>query len=166
RVEVAERLIEQQEARRGDDRTRQRHALLLSAAELGSIAAREGFEIDLAKRLADLGIDRGTGLAAGPKPVGDVLEYAHMRPDGVRLEHHVDPAPLRRDIAAVGGDHFGPDANGAVRRRLEAGDAAQSRRLAAAAGAEQGNELAVLDLERDIVDGLERTVGDAERLDA
>ena len=40
--------------------------------------------------------------------------------------------------------------------RLEAGDQAQQRRLAAAGGAEERDELAALDAELRVVDGLDR----------
>ena len=53
--------------------------------------------------------------------------------------HVVDDAAVDRELA--GGD------------RLEAGDHAQRRRLAAARGPEQDHELAVRDGEADVVDG-------------
>ena len=31
-----------------------------------------------------------------PKAEGDVVEHRHVRPDGIVLEHHAHPAPLRR----------------------------------------------------------------------
>ena len=72
----------------------------------------------------------------------------HVGKQRVGLEHHADRALVgaqMRDVLAV-------DANFACGRRLEAGDHAQSRRLAAAAGAEKGDELAALDGEVEVLD--------------
>ena len=49
-------------------------------------------------------------------------------------------------------DHALAEADGAARRKLEAGEHAQGRRLAAARGPEQADELARLDVEVEIVD--------------
>src|SRR5690606_34229501 len=64
-----------------------------------------------------------------------------VREQRVGLEHHAEPAPLRRqrvDAPAVQQDL-------AVRERQQAGEAVQRRRLAAARRAQQGDELARAD---------------------
>ena len=80
----------------------------------------------------------GRGFLSHLDPEQDVLAHAEMREQRVRLEHHRD-APLGRsetgDVAAV--DH-----DPAFRRRVESGDHAQRRRLAAARGPEQDHQLA------------------------
>ena len=58
-----------------------------------------------------------------------------------RLEHHAEPAVARLEIV----DHAAVDADLARGRVLEAGDHAQRRGLAAARGADEHHELAVLD---------------------
>ena len=74
-----------------------------------------------------------------------------MRKQRVVLEHHVD-RPLmrqhRRDVPAV-------EQDAALVRRLETGEHAQQRGLAAAARAEQREELAGADVERQPVDRAE-----------
>ena len=72
-----------------------------------------------------------------------------MRKEGVPLEDGVDRSPVRRqpvDPPAMDGDASGV-------WPLEAADDAQQRRLAAAAGAEQGDEGPRLDPQRDVVEG-------------
>src|SRR5215204_4219829 len=71
-----------------------------------------------------------------------------MRKEGVALEDRVDRPPIRRqpiDPPAVDSDAAGV-------RPLEATDDPQQCRLAAAAGAEQGDESPRLDPQRDVVE--------------
>ena len=81
--------------------------------------------------------------------VRDVVADRHVREQRVVLEHRVDVALERRhvrDVAAVEQDAAGG-------RQLEAGDHAQGRGLAAARRPEHREELAVPDLEVDVVHG-------------
>ncbi len=100
---------------------------------------------------------RGRVLAAGDalhlEPEGDVVVDRHVREEGVLLEDHVDRPSVgrdRRDVVPLQDDtpHVG---------LLEAGDHAQRRRLAAAARAEQREELPLADLERHVVHGRDST---------
>ena len=78
----------------------------------------------------------------------DVLADGHVPEQRVVLEHQPDAALPRRhmrDITAMQRDAAMIDAR-------QAGDGAQQRALAAAAGAEQHEELAFADFERDVVD--------------
>jgi hypothetical protein len=83
------------------------------------------------------------------QPEGHVLLHRHVREQRVALEHHVH-RPLvgrqRRQVLAV---H--PDL--AAGGLLEAREHAQQRGLAAARGAEQGEDLALPDVQADLVDG-------------
>ena len=96
-------------------------------------------------------IDLGARHAVPPQAEGDVVRDGEMRKQRVALEHHVD-RPLvrrhRRDVLAV-------EQDAALVRRLEAGEHAQQRGLAAAGGAEQRKELAGADVERDVIDRAE-----------
>ena len=71
-----------------------------------------------------------------------------MREERIVLEDGVDIAVVRRDLSDI--DTRELDRAGG--RLLEARDHAQHRRLARARGAEQGEELAVGDVEVDTVD--------------
>ena len=93
--------------------------------------------------------------AAGPlgddQAEGDVVADGHVGEEGVALEDGVDLALVGGqfgDVPAVQEDPAGVGP-------LEAGGDPQHGRLAAAARAEEGEELALLDLEADVVDGLD-----------
>ena len=72
-----------------------------------------------------------------------------MREQRVGLEHQVERPPVRRDGRDVGA----VEQDAARVRRLEAGEHAEQRGLAAAGGPEQREELVLADVERDAVDG-------------
>src|SRR5690606_38610272 len=79
----------------------------------------------------------------------DVLEDIHMRPERMALEHHAGRTLLgrqARNVFAINGDR-------AVSRLLEPSDHAQQGRLARAGWSQQADEFAILDIEREIVDG-------------
>ena len=86
------------------------------------------------------------------KRIGDVLAHVHVRVEGEHLEDHGDIAlggRLLADVLAVDQDLAGG-------RKLQPGDHAQGGGLAAARGAEEHEELAVLDGEGRAFDGGER----------
>jgi hypothetical protein len=88
---------------------------------------------------------------------GDVLFHRHPRKQRVFLEHH---AALRTGAGhqlAVGGD-------GAGRRQRKAGDGIQQRRLAAAGRTEQADELALRDVEVDVLQCYDIAFGGLEDL--
>ena len=86
-----------------------------------------------------------------------------MREERVGLEHHVDRPLVRRHA----GERLAVEPDRALGRLLEAGEHAQQRGLAAAGGAEQRVELALVDVERLVVDGDESAepLGDGAELD-
>jgi len=89
-----------------------------------------------------------------------------VRPERVRLEDHADVPLVRRDVEAARRVEDGALAEGdrAGVGRLEAGETAERRRLAAAAGAEEDKELARFDLELEVVDcDRRRLAGEAFR---
>ena len=71
------------------------------------------------------------------------------------LEHEADAAVAHRNVGRVLVAEIDVAAVGV----FEAGDHAQDRRLAGARGAEQRDQLAALDVERDAVHGAERVEG-------
>ena len=88
---------------------------------------------------------------------GHVVVQRHVRIERVGLEHHRDAALRRR--ASLTTRSADPDF--AAGRFLEAGDHPQQRRFAAARRADEDDELAVDDLEVDVLedaDGAERLV--------
>src|SRR5438445_140696 len=92
------------------------------------------------------GVRGRSDTPAHPQPVLDVLRHAHVREQGVVLEHGVDVPGVRRhpgDVAAAELDPPGV-------RPLEPGDQPEQGGLARTGRPEQGEELAGPDLQVDI----------------
>src|SRR3954453_18667286 len=158
------RLVEQQQARAGHQRPAHREHLLLAAGHraalllLALLEAREE-RVDAVDVLADPG-----AVAAGERAHLEVLEDRHPREDAPPLGRLGDPdlgdrvARQALDVAAVEDDPPGP-------RRDDARDGPQRRRLAGAVGADQRDDLALVDLERDALQRLDRAVERVDVLD-
>ena len=95
-------------------------------------------------------------LLAQAQAERDVLVHREVRVERVVLEHHRDVALLRRQLV----DDALADEELAAGDLLEAGDHPQRRRLAAAGRADEHEELAVLDVERQVGHGVEAVVVD------
>ena len=114
------------------------------------------------RRGADALVDHVLLLLLHPQAEGDVVVHLHVREDRVALEDHRDPPPPRRQVGGVAV----ADVDASLVDPLETREAAQQRRLAAAGGTEQHDELPVLHLEVDAVDGREVAEGLAHALEA
>ena len=88
------------------------------------------------------------GVRRTLQAVAEVLPDAHVRVERVALEDHGDVAVARREV----GDVAASDRDLAARHVLETGDRAQEGRLAAAGRADERDELAVRDLQGDVVE--------------
>ena len=123
-------------------------ALTLATRERLRLAAEVRLEVE---QLRGLEHARGALLLVD---AGDLEREAHVLGDGhvrvqrVVLEDHRDVAVLRRDV----GDVAVADEDVALVDLFEAGEHAQRRGLAAAGGADEDEELAVGDLEVQLVD--------------
>ncbi len=147
-VERRERLVEQQDARLVGEGAGEGDALLLTAGKLCRLAVLEPVELHESEHLGDLRRDLRALAAAHLETEGDVLRDRQMREDGIALEHGVDrPAERRQPIELLA---MQQDRAGIL--RLETGDEAQHRGLAAAARAEQREELVRTDCNRDAVE--------------
>ena len=148
RVEIREGLVHEERLRLPHDRAAHRHALPLAARQLGRPASEQVLEAEESCNLGDSA--RGFGLlrAADLEAVAEVLADRHVRIEGVALEDHRDVPVARspvRDLASSDGEPT-------VRGLLEACNQPEERRLPAAGGTDQDEELAVLDRERHVVD--------------
>ena len=147
-VEPGERLVEEQGARGGGERAGQGHALRLAAAEVGDVAAAEAAQADQLEHRLDPPLPVRDGHPLHLQPEADVRRDVAVREELFVLEHHPD-------AAAVGGqasDVSPVQVDRARRGHDEAGDDAQERRLAAAGGAEQGDDLGVADGQRSVAE--------------
>ncbi|MNO97278.1 hypothetical protein D3C76_889790 [compost metagenome] len=150
-VQRAKRLVQQQYPWPVDQRAGQGHALALAAGELRRLAFAVARQGDHGQRLFGAGMALGLGHAFYLQPIGDVVAHVHVREQGVVLEHGVDVTLVGR--YASGFDAM--DADRAAVRLLEAGDQAQAGGLARTGRPEHGEEFAVIDVDADLVDGLD-----------
>ena len=112
---------------------------------------RERIEPNQCQRVAHPLVAFGLVDAAHLEAEADVLRHAHVRKQRVALEHDAEAALVRlgvRDVAAV-------ERDAPARGLDEARDHLQRGGLAAAGRTEQRNELAFLDREIHIGDGLQ-----------
>jgi hypothetical protein len=148
-VERAERLVEEQQLRLLGEAAGEGDALLLAAGELMGLSLRVGRELDELQHRFDARVDLGGRQSLAAQTERDVVENREVRKERVALEHHVHRPHVRRQIGEV----VAVERDGSGGRRLEAGEHAKQRRLAAAGRAEQGEDLALGDVDRDVVDG-------------
>ncbi len=146
RVEIRQRLVEQEHVGLAHDRAADRDPLALAAGEIARIAAEQLVEPQHARGLGDAAVALGRRDAGELEAEGHVLADVHMRIERVGLEHHGDLALGRRERV----DEPVADIDVARGRRVEPGDHPEKRRLAAAGRADQHQEFAVLDDEIDV----------------
>ncbi len=153
-VEVRQRLVHQERLGVAHDRTPHGHPLPLPAGKLCGFAVQKRGQIKDFRGLVDLLRDLGLVHLGQGQRERDVLAHGHMRVERVGLEHHRDVTVLRRLLV----DPFATDAQLARGDVLEAGDHVERGRLSAAGGADQDDELAVGDRDREVLHG-RRAVG-------
>ncbi|MPL93961.1 hypothetical protein SDC9_40109 [bioreactor metagenome] len=147
-VERRHRLVKEHDIGVEDERARERHALLLAARHLLRETFGEIGQPDDTQHLARPRFPLGALHAASLERIGDVFEHGHVREKRIVLEHHADVAPLRGDAG-----HVAPvDQKRAAARLDEARDHPQSRRLARTGRPEHGQELALPQLEGNVVE--------------
>ena len=115
------------------------------------------WQLDELEHVGDAVLDLAVLDPLATQPERDVLEDREVREERVVLEDRVDVALVGRQPGHV----LALELDEAGRRLLEAADHPQGGGLAAARRAEEAEELPVLDLEVDVVDG----DGVAEALD-
>ena len=153
RVEVRQRLVEQEHARRFDQGARDRHALLLAAGHLAGLALEQLFDLDELRRGEHLflhGLLAQLRLAAQIlQREEDVLAHGQMRIEGIILENQTDAALFGRQCGHI----VFAEEDLARCRRFKPADEIERGALAAAGGTEQADELPVRDLEGHVVYG-------------
>ncbi|EAR50929.1 hypothetical protein OG2516_13691 [Oceanicola granulosus HTCC2516] len=155
RVEVGERLVEQERLRLAHQRPPHRHPLALPARERLGQPVEQPRQPQRLGGLADGADALGLGAAGDLHREAHVAGDRHVRVERVGLEHHRDVAVARGDVVHP------PPADGELARtdRLEAGDHAQQGGLAAARRPDQHDELPVRHLEVDVAQHLGAAVG-------
>ena len=156
-VEVAGRLVGQQQRRVVDERARHGDALLLATAELVGVGVQLGRQAGEAQDVGDLGADLLAALAGDLQRVGDVVVHRAVGQQLEVLEDDPDVAAVERDLLARDlGEVAAGDADRAGSRLDLLDQQLHEGGLARAGGPDQEDELASLDRERR---GLEPPVG-------
>src|SRR5467141_2927418 len=137
RIEGAEGLVHQQHLGIDRQHARERHALLHSARQLGGIVVAEVAEIHHLQVAVDRRVDPRARPALGLEAPGDVAGHGAPGEKRELLEHHAAVRAGAADLLAV---H--PDAAAALGLD-EAAEDVQEGALAAAARADDGDELAL-----------------------
>src|SRR4051794_10618988 len=153
-VEVRERLVHQEDGRLTDDRATEGDALALAAGQLLGLAIEQLLQLDGLRRLVDAAVDLGLRDLAQLETEREILADGHVRIERVALEDHRDVAILRRDVVddpIADPQHAGGDL-------LEPCDHPETGRLAAARWSDQDHELAVADLQVQVLHGVEIAV--------
>ena len=168
-VEVAGRLVGQQQRRVVDERARHRDALLLAAGELVGEVVQLRREPGQAQDVRHLLADLAAGAARHLQGVGDVVVHRAVGQQLEVLEDHADVAAVVRDLLARHLAEVVPRHRDRAERRLGLLDQQpHQRRLARAGRADDEHELAGLDRERDVLDadrGLRVALGDRAQVD-
>jgi hypothetical protein len=146
RVQVGQRLVEEEDGGLADERAAHRDALPLSAGELSGQALEQLLDVQHRGDALDARAAVVAAEAAHAERELEVPARREMRVQRVVLEHHRDVPLLRPE----GVRHAVPDAERAARDLLEPGDQAKHRRLAASGGADRHEQLAVGNVERDV----------------
>ena len=151
-VETGRRLVEEQHAGQVDQAHRDVEPAPLAPGERGDLAVGHGGEVEV--------LDEVGGPASGLAPrqavgaaLADQLVAAELAVTGaVALADVADRAAY---LALSGDDVMTGDLGGPRRRRDESGEHAQGGRLARTVGAEEGDELALTDLQVEATDGFD-----------
>jgi hypothetical protein len=154
-VEIGQGFIEQEHLGISHNRPTDGDALTLPAGELRGFAIHEGVELqDAASRINTFG-NLALRPASDAQPEAHIVAHAHVRIERVVLEHHGDPAGGSVDIV----DNFAFNAQVTRCDLLQAGDHPQQRGLATAGRPDKDTELAMLDVEVDIMNDLDVAIG-------
>ena len=154
RVEVGQRLVEQEHRGLANDRASHRDALALAARQLPRLAREERPKLEDRCRAVNARLDLVLREPADAQSVRHVVEHAHVRIQRVILEHHRDVAVLGLELV----HHTIADRDVPGGDCLEPGHHAQERGLAAAGGTDDDDELPVRHVRGDAVDDLEVSI--------
>ena len=155
RIQVRQRLVEQEDLGIADDRAADRDTLALTARESLRLAVEIVGEPQHLGGAADALIDLAPAETHVLESEGHVLVDAHVRVKRIGLEHHGKPAVGGRNVR----DTLPVDPDLAAADLLQAGDDAQKRGFPAAGGTDEHHELAICNREIDTMNDRHGAVG-------
>jgi hypothetical protein len=138
-IEVGQRLIEQEYFGVSHDGAPHRHALPLSTGQLLGLALQQFGDVENVGGVFNPRFDRVLRHPFKAQSKRHVLEYGHVRIQGIVLKHHRDVPILWWHVV----DQFSADQDIATGDLLESGDHAQRSALAATRWPDQDDELLV-----------------------
>ena len=157
-VEVRERLVHEEDLRLTHDGAADSDTLALAAGEGLRLAVEVLGDAQGLCSLADLLVDLVLRKLPQLQRECHVVVDGHVRVEGIGLEDHCDIAVLRRHVV----HELAVDVELAAGDGLKACNHAQGRGLAAAGRSDEHDELAVLDLEVEVLDRDDTFVRDLE----
>ena len=98
RVDVAGRLVRNQQRRVVDQRAGKRHTLLLAAGELVGVVARLGGKTHQAQHIGHTLADGTAGHVGHPQGKRHIVIDGHLRDQAEILKHHAQRPPELRDL--------------------------------------------------------------------
>ncbi len=147
-VQRAQRLVHEHKRGLEHERPGERHPLLLTAGQLVGPAPAKPAQLDDIQNARHLRPDLLFRDAPHFQRKCQVLFHGHVGEQGIALKHHADVAFVRWKTA------HGPavDLDIAARRRFEAGEHHQDRRLARSRWPEEGQEFALANVQIQVAD--------------
>jgi hypothetical protein len=142
-IEGGKGFVEEKNLGTVDDRPCDRDPLLLTSRDMRRTLVRVVLHLDQIKGPVDGTVPLGATLLRHPKTEGDVLPNRHVREEGIALKDRVDRAPLGGNV----GDVFSVEDDPPRIGRLETGNHAEERRLAAAGRTQQTEHLSLANIE-------------------
>ena len=148
RVQVGQRLVEQEHRRLTHNRAAYGHTLALTTGELLRLAVQQMLDVQNTRRLSHATLDVGLRRLAQLQTERHVVVHTHVRIQSVALEHHGNVTILRRHVIydaianhdVAFGDLFQPCQQ------------SQTRRLATAGRTDKYQKLLVLNFNGEVVD--------------
>ena len=153
-VQGRQGLVEQQQVRFEHQRPGNGHALLLTAGHFGRLLVHVGAEADHFEDVLDPALAFFGGDFADAQRVGHVVRHRHVWEQGIPLEHHAVVTLLGRALDDV--DALFHQLAG--RRAEEAREDHQQGGLARTGRPEQRQELALANVQVDVIQRCETTV--------
>ncbi len=148
-IQVAERFIEEEDFGLPDNGAAEGHSLALSARKRFGFSVEIGLDAQDLCRLVDARVNIRLAVLPEFQSEREILVDRHVGVEGVVLKDHGDVAIFRRDIV----HDLAVDADGASRNIFEPGDHPEHGGFAAAGGADEDDELLVLNRDVDVPDG-------------
>src|SRR5262245_16069924 len=155
-IEIARRLVRQQNRRLHHERSRQRDALLLAAGKLDRVMIAALDEADAVEQVFGAGAGGSIEAAAELHRQNDVFKGGKCRNQVIGLEDETEffPSKLGKLVLTQLRDVLTVDDNAARCRCIETGNQAEQSALAASRRAHDGDELSGGNVKREVANDL------------